>query len=260
MFVMSCNVKLTTATTDKEAIHFSQIHSDCGCQLKQEMFCPSCNKSITDKATQIKRGYNVDDSFVEITDEELASASPEKTTMIDIFRCVKPSEIKAVFFDKPYHMVLELDKKGNGAYPIFALIYQAMLKRGYWAIGKVVMGKKESLVAIEPHDGIFSLYKMRYADEVKDIEEFSTMRNKVLSTIVEEKQIDMACQMLDNMTGDFSPEQYHDEWSAIMRDIIEKKAKGETFVPVIAQDRPSNVIDLTAMLQASLQMQKAVNQ
>jgi DNA end-binding protein Ku len=250
-------VKLTTGITEEEKIHFNEIHATCHGQLKHEVFCPTCNVTIADRKTEMKRGYKVDDStFMEVTDDELASANAEKTSTVDVFRMVDPKTIKAVYYDKPFNIVL--DKKG--VVGIYSLLYHAMTKRGYWGIGRIVMRNKESLLAIQAHDGLFTGYKLHYCEEVKSIEEFSDLRNKVLNAKIDERQLELACQILDTMQGDFSPEQYHDEWSAILRDIIERKAKGEWIAPEMHDaPRGNNVVDLTAMLEATLQ-QRVVNQ
>jgi DNA end-binding protein Ku len=254
--MVGTGVKLCTGTTEAEKIRFNQLHAKCGCQLKQELFCPNCNVAISDRKTEMKRGYKVDDStFVEVTDEELASANFEKTSTIDVFRVVDPKTIPAVFFSDSFNIVL--DKKG--VVGIYAILYHAMIKRGFWGVGKLVMRNKESIVAIEPHDGLFTAYKLHFCEEVKGIEEFADLTKKVLEAKIDDKQLELACKILDTMTGDFSPAQFRDEWSAIVRDIIEKKAKGEWIAPEMHDaPRGNNVVDLTAMLEATLQ--RAVNQ
>jgi DNA end-binding protein Ku len=91
---------------------------------------------------------------------------------------------------------------------------------------------------------------MRYADEVVPIEELEGLPEGEVEPT--KKELDMAHQLIEALSGEFEPEKYHDEYREQLRELIEKKAAGEEIVAEPMVEEPAKVVDLMAALEASL--------
>ena len=119
------------------------------------------------------------------------------------------------------------------------------------AVGKIVLRAKEHLVAIRPLDGALCIETMRHADEVIPIESIEEIpRGDDIAP--SQKELDMARQLIEALSGDFAPEKYTDAYREQLLEIIEKKAAGEEIVAEPLVEEPAKVVDLMAALEASL--------
>jgi DNA end-binding protein Ku len=116
------------------------------------------------------------------------------------------------------------------------------------AVGRFVLRSKEALVAIRPIDGMLCLETMRYADEVLDVDRELVDSQPEPSA----RELEMARQLVDTLSGTFDPEKYHDEYREEVLALIERKAAGEEIVAPAAPEEPAKVLDLMAALEASL--------
>ncbi len=108
------------------------------------------------------------------------------------------------------------------------------------AVGKIVLRAKEHLVAIRPLDGALCIETMRYADEVIPIESIEEIpRGDDIAP--SQKELDMARQLIEALSGDFEPEKYTDAYREQLLEIIEKKAAGEEIVAEPLVEEPAKV-------------------
>jgi DNA end-binding protein Ku len=125
-----------------------------------------------------------------------------------------------------------------------------MTQLGKVAVGRIVMRGKEHLVAIRPLDGVLCVEMMRYADEVIPPKEIEGLPEGDVEPT--QKELDMARQLIEALSGDFEPEKYHDQYREQLLELIEKKAAGEEIVAEPLVEEPAKVVDLMAALEASL--------
>ena len=139
----------------------------------------------------------------------------------------------------------------------YALLARAMEEAGKVGIGRFVMRNKQYMAAMRPVDGRLVLSTMVYADEIvgpTKIDELETLDDVEIS----DKELDMAEQLVDSLTGTFEPERYHDNYREQVLDLIERKAAGETIeVPARRRRRHPQVVDLMAALEASVKAAKS---
>ena len=119
------------------------------------------------------------------------------------------------------------------------------------AVGRVVIRAKERLVAIRPLDGMLCVETMRYADEIVDREQLDGIPGEEIE--VNERELAMATQLVETLSGDFEPEKYHDEYREQLLELIDQKAAGQEIVAQPEPEAPAKVLDLMAALEASLQ-------
>ena len=237
-------VKLYSAV-NRKTVRFHQLNEETGVRIQQKRVDPTTGEEVS--YDNVVKGYELSpDRYVVITPEELEALDPEKTRTIDITDFVDLADIDPIFFDHPYYLA-----PGTGGGRAYELLRRAMEDAGKVAIGRVVIRSKESLVAIRSSGPALVMETMLFADEVVDPESLDEVP-------VEEdgkagkRELDMAQQLIDSLSGDFAPERYRDEYRERVLDLIERKAAGEEIAVQPAPEEPARAPDLMAALEASL--------
>jgi len=155
-------ISMYTATQDND-IHFNQLHKEDNSRIKYKKSCSHCGKEFTTK--DIIKGYEYDkEHYVVVTDDDLEKIKTEKEKSIQIMHFAQLNQISPIFYDKTYQAIPEA-----GGDKAFELLRVALMSEQKIAIGKTVMGTRETLLAIIPRaDGIL-ISKMYYDDEIKDL-------------------------------------------------------------------------------------------
>ena len=153
------------------------------------------------------------------------------------------SEISNLYFEKPYY--LEPDK---GAAKAYALLREALAKSGKVGVAQFVLRNRESLCVLKPHGHGLVLNALRFADEIRSMDELSLPNKEKLSA----SEVSLATKLIEGMTGNFDPAKYKDTYTEEVKKLIEAKAKGQKRQAAPPKPAKSNVIDLVAALQESL--------
>ncbi|HEY1277328.1 MAG TPA: Ku protein [Thermoleophilaceae bacterium] len=238
-------VKLFSAVSRK-TVRFHQLDSEDNQRIAQRRVNPRTGEEVPYE--KLVKGYEIGpDRYVVITPEELDSLEPEKTRSIDIEDFVQLDEIDPIFYDHPYYLV-----PGTGASKAYRLLLDAMQESGKVAIARVVLRSKEHLVAIRPRDDVLTMETMLFADEVVPPDDLDDMPADGKSQKTTKRELDMAKQLIDSLSGEFEPEKYRDEYRDRVLDLIERKAQGEEIVIEAPPEEPKQVPDLMAALEASI--------
>lgn len=246
--LVSVPVKLYTAVSRK-SVRFNQIDSKTNSRVKQKRVNAEGDEVPYE---QIVKGYEISkDSYVIVTEDELAALSPKASRMIDITDFVLESQIDPVFYDAAYFLVPdELARKS------YTLLSRAMEDSGRVAIATFVMRTKQYLVAIRPTDGRLMMSTMVYADELVSPEEIPGLEE--LDEIeVSDAEMAMAGQLIDSLATDFEPDRYRDNYREQVLDLLEQKASGEIqSIEAAPAAEEAAVVDLLAALEASVNAAK----
>jgi DNA end-binding protein Ku len=197
---------------------------------------------------EIVKGYEYEKGkFVILKDEDFRRADIEATQSVEIVEFVEMSEIDPIFYDKPYY--LEPQKKGEKAY---VLLREALKQSGKVGIAKVVIKTRQHLAAIKPEKNALVLELMHFADELIDWHQLQVPGQLPVGS----KELDMATELVNRMTGKWDANRYTDDYKNALLDLIHKKIEhgGETPETAPAGKRKSaKVIDLVSVLQESLE-------
>ncbi|MDQ0057906.1 non-homologous end joining protein Ku [Paenibacillus harenae] len=240
-------VKMFTATEDKD-VHFRSIHKECGTPISNVRTCAHCGKEVG--LDDIAKGFEYEKGkFVLFNDEEIEALKPESARVIQILDFVDLTDIDPLYFQKAYY--LSPDMSGAGAY---SLLLEAIKQTGKIGIAKISIRSKSSLAAIRVVGNCLCLETMHYPDEIRSL---ALVPNLPEQTVVNEKELQMAKMLIEQLSETFSPEKYTDDYRLSMLEAIQHKIAGESvdIVSAPAEGR-SNVIDLMAALQASLEAAK----
>ena len=188
------------------------------------------------------------------------SSSPTRTSRTSRSRPSGPSRSSssprrerddaAVRFVKSAYY-LEPDKVGRKA---FHLLKSVLEDDGLTAICKIVIKDREALAALDPLGDTMLLTTLHWPDEIRSVDELDLGDEKY---DFKPAELAMARQLVSAMTGEFDPAQYKDEYRQALETIIEAKVEGKETVAVEAPEETSNLIDLMAALEASVNAAKA---
>ncbi|MGO4373344.1 Ku protein [Paenibacillus sp. MCAF20] len=241
-------VKMFTATEDKD-IHFRTIHKECGMPISNVRTCSHCGKKVEQE--DIVKGFEYEKGkFVIFNEDEIESLKPESAKVIQILDFVSLSDIDPLYYQKPYY--LSPDLSGAGAY---SLLLEAIKDTGKIGIAKISIRSKSSLAAIRAVGNCLCLETMHYPDEIRPI---ASVPNLPEQTVVNEKELQMAKLLIEQLTETFQPDKYTDDYRIALTNAIQQKIAGEGVDKITSpSETRSNVIDLMAALQASIEAAKA---
>src|SRR6201993_3684696 len=210
-------VNLYPATESQSTVSSNLLHKKDHSKIRYQRISEATGKEVP--AEEIVRGFEVErDNFVVISDDELKEEAPEKSAAIEIQEFVNESQIPTLYFEKPYY--LEPDKGAGKAY---ALLREALTKSGKVGVAQFVLRNRESLCVLKPQDQGLVLNALRFAAEIRPMEELSLPTREKLSA----GEVSLATKLIEGMTGNFDPSKYKDTYSEEVQKLIEAKAKGE---------------------------------
>jgi DNA end-binding protein Ku len=227
-------------------LKFNLIHEKDGGRIGYQKICKLEDEPVPNE--EIVKAYQVeDDEFVYVTDEDFEAAAPEAYKTITIQDFVPAEQIDPIYFERTYY----LGPAESAAEPVYALLVKAMEEAGLVAVATYVFHERENLGCLRVRDGVLTLEKMFFADEVRPAEGIAPEGVKV-----DKRQLEMAMQLIGQYQGDFDPDQYHDAYRERLMAVIEAKRSGEGVKPAVETEKPA-APDLLAALQASLEEVKA---
>ena len=146
---------------------FRQINKQTGNRLRQQMVDEVTREPV--EAEDKGRGYEVDKGvFIQVEDEEIEALQVESSHTIEIDNFVPAAQIDKRFYDSPYY-VFPNDNVGQEA---FAVIRDAMKGKGMVALGRIVLNKRERVMALEPFGKGLLGTTLHYAYEVRDAADY----------------------------------------------------------------------------------------
>lgn len=194
------------------------------------------------------------DKYVLLSDEEIEAVYPRSTQAIEIETFVSMSEIPFVYLDRPYYLA----PLGKGQ-KVYALLREALLRSGRVGLARVVIHTKQHLAALVPAGPALVLNLLRWSDEIRTWEDLGLPKEGVKSNSITERELEMAGQLIEDMTAPFEPAQFADRFKAQVMALVERKVEaGETETVLEPEEEPlpsgkgADVVDLTALLQQSL--------
>lgn len=235
-------VKMYSATRDND-IPMRLMHRTHKEPIRYIRTCPNCEEEVEWK--DIIRGYEYEKGqFVTFDQDELEELSAESSREIRIAEFVALEDIDPVYYDRTYY--LTPDETGEHAYRLLSEALRVTNKVG---IANVTIRQKSRLAAVRVIDGALALATMHYKDEVIEAAE---LPEPPAQGRAERRELDLATALIGQLTGNFDPGKYKDEYRERLLQAIEDKKDGQP-IEAPAPERVTNVLDLMTALQASLQ-------
>lgn len=240
-------IKLFSATEDKD-IKLRNLHKECNTPVQYEKTCPNCNRDVDVK--DIVKGYEyVKGKYVILTDEELNELRDEnEDKSIEIIDFVKLEEIDPIYFNRSYFM-----GPGENGGKAYALLREALQKSGKIGIAEITIRSKQQMAIIRVFNNCLVMETIHYPDEVRNVGEVPAIPDNLN---LNEKELDTAIMLIDQLTTPFEPKKYKDEYRTALMELIQEKINNNEGTASTEAAPRTNVVDLMSALQASIDRTK----
>jgi DNA end-binding protein Ku len=242
--LVSCPIALHAACSTAERIAFRQINKATGNRLRQQLIDEETREPVGPEHKG--RGYEVAKGlYLMVEDAELEAIQIESTHTIEIDSFVPRAEIDQRYFDTPYY-VMPSEPVGQEA---FAVIREAMRGKGMVALGRLVLSKRERVIALEPYERGLLGTTLRYPYEVREAQDYFC---DLADVSIVPSMLKLAEHILDSKAAEFDPATFRDRYEEALLAHLKAKQAGavqerkQTFAP------PPRVINLMEALRRSV--------
>ncbi|WLR56770.1 Ku protein [Mesobacillus subterraneus] len=240
-------IKLHAATEDRD-IKLRTLHKECHSPIKYEKTCPVCDVEV--KNEDIVKAYEyTKGKFVVLEDEDLEALRKEnEDKAVEIIDFVKINEIDPIYFQRSYFM-----SPNEGGGKAYSLLRKALEESQKVGIAKIIIRAKEQLAVVRVYNNTLVMETIHFPDEVRNTVDVPNVpeEDKVTG-----KELETAIMLIDQLTTEFAPDKYKDDYRTALLELIEAKRTGKEMVTPAEKEPVSNVTDLMAALQASIDRTK----
>lgn len=238
-------IPITLSLSVKEQdVGFNMIEKNTMSRVKYKKTCVDCNNKEV-KNEDIVKGYQYEkDKYVIFTDKDFEKIKTKKDKNITINQFVNLTEVDPIYFDKSYYVI------PKGADKAYTLLLSAMEKENKAGLAKTVLGTKDTLLLIRAKNGKMLASTLYFANEIQK-------QPEIKKTKIDKKEMELAVNLLNQMTETFNPEKYKDEYTEKIKKAIKRKIAGNEIITTSEnEEEPTNVINLMDALKKSLSSPK----
>jgi DNA end-binding protein Ku len=228
-------------------VSFHLLHKKDFSPLARRMFCPA--EAALVPPEEIIRGYEIaPGQYLPITDEELASVSPERSRSIEIVDFIDLAEVDSIYFDHPYYLVPT--KGGEKSYRLLAEVMARTNKAG---LARFVLHEREYLVAVISLAGALALITLHYHEEILAEPDIAPAAAEI-----DPAEKDRLKASIAKLLADFNPEAYADRRREKILALLKAKAQAQAPVEASAAEPEAGAgpADLIAALEESMRQVK----
>ena len=238
-------------------LHFRMLDSRSNTPVRYERLNAETGEEVPWK--EIVKAFEYEKgSYVVLEPEDIKSAASEGREAVEVEAFVDADSIGPEYFEKPY--VLVPGKKAEKGYVLFR---ETLKRTGKIGIARVVIRTREYLSAVMPKGDALMLMLLRYPQELVDTSDYKIPEGAASRHRISPKEMQMAEQLIESMSGEWKPGDYRDEFRDRLRKVIEKrlKSRGVVTPPTdeeaqMPENATTNVVDFMALLQKSLASKK----
>jgi DNA end-binding protein Ku len=241
----SVPVAMFSATKEHE-VSFHQFQKGTKDRIRYKRVNERTGREV-DYADIVKGADVGNGKYVMLEQEELDAVAPGRSRSLEVHAFVDLDEIDPIYFQKTYYLAPASDETAK----TYALLRDAMAEANRAAIGTLVMRGKEYLTTIRSDGGLLVLETMFFADEVRDPrQELDRLPGKVK---LSPKELNMAGQLIDSMSGRWKPEEYTDTYTDRVKKLVNAKKKGKEVTLADEAPEATPVTDLMEVLRRSVE-------
>jgi DNA end-binding protein Ku len=248
--LVSCSIALSPATSSSERVSFRQVNKETGNRIRYKKVDSETGDEVPTE--QIGKGYEVGkNEFLIMDDDELEAVELESTHTIEIDQFVPFAQIDRRYYDQAYYIV----PNDEVSIEAFAVIRDAMVGKGVTALGRVVMNKRERVMALEPWGKGLIGTALHYPYEIRKAEDYF---DDIPDVKIAPDMLKLAEHIVEQKEGEFQPDLFVDHYEEAVVEIIKKK---QAHIPLKkSAERPAapkNVINLMDALRKSIGTESA---
>jgi len=239
-------VKLYSATEQRD-VTFHQVHRTDGGRIRFRRVCTIDGEEVP--YADVAKGYELaTGEEVVLTDDDFADLPLSSSRTVEVLQFAPAEQVDSIYFNKSYY----LEPEAAGTKP-YALLREALERSDKVAIVKIALRQRESLATLRVREGVFVLETMLWPDEVRT-PDFEFLDEDI---DVRAQELKMATSLISEMTEDFDPTQYKDEYREALQQVIEAKIAGREVVqPEAPETEGGPAVDLMSALRASVEAAK----
>ena len=246
--LVSCPIALHAACSSTERISFRQINRKTGNRLRQQLVDEETREAV--EAYDKARGYEIrKGQYLLVDDQELEAIEIASTHTIDIDSFVSRADIDQRFFDTPYYITPN-DPVGQDA---FAVIREAMRGKAVIALGRLVLAKRERVIALEPYDKGFIGTTLRYPYEVRSAKDYFA---DIPELTPAPEMLRLAAHILDGKLRAFDPSGIRDRYEEALVAHLTARQAGMPPQPKQSWTVPRRATNLIEALRRSIAADK----
>ncbi len=240
-------VRLYSATENHD-VQFRQVHREDGGRIRYRRICQIDGAEVS--YDDIAKGYETEDGqMVVLTDADLAELPSRSSKEIGVTKFVPADEIDPLWLDRSYY--LEPDPSALKPY---VLLRDALESERRMAIVTVSIRTRMTMAVLRVREGVIVMQTMLWPDEVRQ-PDFGGLDGDVHAT---PQELAMATMLIDQLSGDFDPEEYEDDYAVAVRELVAAKLSGgEVHEAAARPEESGEVVDLLAALARSVERAKA---
>src|SRR5690606_37333410 len=148
-----------------------------------------------------------DGEYVVLTAEEISAAYPQTTQTVEIEAFVSIDDIPFIYLERPYYT----SPIGKGD-KVYALLREVLRKTSKVGLAKVVIQTKQHLAILMACGPALILNLLRWDDEVRSLDELNLPAQGAKAAGLTDKEMQMAQQLVDDMSGPWKPDQFTDSF------------------------------------------------
>jgi DNA end-binding protein Ku len=241
--LVSCSVAMYTATSTSSRVRLHIINRETGNRIRNQAI-DSETGDVVESEDKVK-GFEADSGkYVLLEEDELDEVALESTHTIDIDSFVPRDEVDEIYLDETFYIV----PNDEVAYEAFAVIREAMRKKDWVGLGRVVTHRRERLLMLQSRGKGIAATALRYKNEVRAEDNYF---DEIPNVKVPPDMVKLAEHILEQRKGHFDPEQFEDRYEDALCALIKAKQAGKE-LPAAPAPRASNVINLMDALRRSV--------
>lgn len=245
--LVTCPVAMTPATSEAEKVRFHTLNKETGNRVVSQYIDSVTGKPVKDD-DDVKGYARGENDYVLLTDKDLDAVALDTVKTIDIEKFVPADSIEWVYLEKPHYLMPD-DAVGNEA---FAVIRDAMKSDKVVGVSKLVIGRRERAVILEPRDEGIVLWSLRFGDEVRPEEEYF----EGIDDEADPELVPLVQKLIKQKTKRWSPDMVSDPIQESLLQLIAEKKKAMKPAKKSAKGKqeaaPSNVVNIMDALRKSL--------
>jgi DNA end-binding protein Ku len=245
--LVSCSVAMYTATSTASRIRLHIINRETGNRIHNQAI-DSETGDVVGNEDKVK-GYQDRGKYVLLEEDELDEVALASTHTIDVDQFVPREAVDEIYLDESFYLV----PNEEVAYEAFAVIREAMRKKGWVGLGRVVTHRRERLLMLRSRGKGILATALRYKNEVRDEDEYF---DDIPGVKTPPDMIKLAEHILEQKKGHFDPDKFEDRYEDALHALIGAKRAGKE-PPSAPAPKPSNVINLMDALRRSVKGEKS---
>lgn len=214
--LVSIPIKLYSAV-GSEKFAFKLLCKECMTPIRYERYCDGCKDKVewSDTVKAIELG---DGEYLPFEKDELEALRPEKTDRIEVSEIIDGDNVDPIYYNKSYFCAPA--KAGERSYFLF---HTVLSKSKKVAVGRFVMREKEHVCLMRPYENGLLLSTLYYANEVRDINNISTLAE---SPKVKKEEVDLASKLVDQLyEKKFDIDKFKDTFAEELKKAVKDKDK-----------------------------------